>query len=68
MTITSELRHSLKQQSICSKCGSNWLELEQSLNEGIGSDNCLYALFMIRSCGVCRARWGEEYGKLIGGG
>ena len=56
------LKESLKAQDICPVCGFNWVEAEKSLHEGIDSDNCLLAIFTIRSCeaGVCQERFKDE--------
>ena len=55
MLITDRARIALKQLDICPNCGANWKELEKSLNEGIASDDCYFALLLIRNCRLCMA-------------
>ena len=54
------VRESLKAQSLCPKCGANWVEIEDSLYETIASENYQIARIIIDNCEVCGERFKGE--------
>lgn len=54
------LKTSLVYQDECPKCGANWKALEESLYEGVLSENWYNAMKIIEHCAVCRKRFQDE--------
>jgi len=61
------LRATLDRQEICPKCGASWVEIENSLNEGVNSENFWTALHIIRNCEVCLIRFSTRIKRLQNG-
>lgn len=66
MVISERVRETLKAQVECPGCGVSWVELEDSLNEGMASPNCYVALLIIRNCHICLCRFQDEVQRLKG--
>ena len=59
MITTQQLIESLKVQTECPKCGVSFKELEDSLHEGMDSENYQIAQMVINNCPVCQWRFEE---------
>jgi len=57
---TPQIEESLRLQTQCPKCGTDWNEMESSLHESILSDNWHISRLMILNCLVCQMRFGER--------
>lgn len=66
MITNKEIELSLRQQTLCPKCGVSWTELEDSLYEGIVSENYQIARIVLDNCKVCQMRFQKELERLGG--
>ena len=57
MITNKEIEQSLRHQVVCPKCGASYKALEDSLYEGLASENYQIARVLIDNCPVCRARF-----------
>jgi len=64
MIMNEELLDSLMIQDTCPKCSVSWREIDDSLHEGITSENYQIARMIIENCKVCQLRFGKEIERL----
>ena len=60
MIITEEIKQSLQSQVFCPKCGVSYKALEDSLYEGLNSENYQIARTIINNCKICQMRFDKE--------
>ena len=54
------IKETLKDLTLCPKCGASWESLEEDLNEPLHSESYRQVLLIIFNCHVCTTRFRRE--------